>query len=161
MKRIITAASLIAAFAAPAAAQQSEGRALAETVFSGIDSSGRGYLDQGQYLSFGRDVFTSMDADEDRELTLKEFMSWDYGMRGVAENAGREDAYETALRVVFSFWDRDGNGTIPSTEMNRSLKADFRRADLDENALMSKDEFLSGFSVMVALRAAINPAPIE
>lgn len=161
MKSTIATACLIAALAAPAFAQSSEGRALAETVFEGIDSSQRGYLDQGQFLSFGRDVFTSMDADENRELTLKEFTSWDFGMQGLAEDAGRLDAYDTALRVVFSFWDREGNGTITSDELNRSLKADFRRADLDENALLSKQEFTGGFSIMVALRAAINPAPIE
>ncbi len=163
MKTTLASACLTAALAvaAPAIAADSEGRELAETLFDGIDDTNRGYLDQGQFRNFGKDVFVSMDTDEDRQLTLKEFMSWDYGMRLIAEEKGREEAYETALRVIFSFWDRDGDGTIAAVEQNRSLGNDFRRADLDEDALLTKEEFLNGFSVMVALRAAINPAPID
>lgn len=163
MKHPLPIACAIAVLTAPipALAEQSEGRELAQTLYSSIDTAERGFLDQGQFLNFGRDVFTSMDSNDDRNLTLSEFMSWDYGMRNIAEDAGREEAFDTAMRVVFSFWDRDGDGTIAAVEQNRSLKADFRRADLDEDALMSKDEFLGGFSVMVALRAAINPAPLD
>ena len=102
-----------------------------------------------------------MDTDEDGVLSLGEFMSWDYGMLPIAQEAGREDAYDTALRVVFAFWDRDGDGVISRTEHRQSLMADFQRADTDNDALMTRDEFTSGFSIMVALRAAINPVPVE
>lgn len=163
MKFSLPIACVIAALAAPisAFAQESEGRRLAELVFTGIDTTDRGHIDQGQFLAFGQDVFVSMDSDDSGQLSLKEFLSWDYGMRGVAEEAGREDAYETALRVVFAFWDRDGDGEISSAEQSHALKTDFRRADLNDNALLSKEEFLGGFTVIVALHAAINPTPVE
>lgn len=163
MNRIATTLPVIAALAAPipALAEESEGRRLAELAFAGIDTADRGYIDQGEFSNFGTDVFISMDADEDGVLSLGEFMSWDYGMLPIAREAGREDAYDTALRVVFAFWDRDGDGVISRTEHRQSLMADFQRADTDNDALMTRDEFTSGFSVMVALRAAINPAPVE
>ena len=44
-----------------------------------------------------------MDYDQNDSLSLDEFLSWDYGMLPVAQDAGREDAYYTALRVVYAF----------------------------------------------------------
>ena len=160
--RIITLAAA-AAIALPTglSAQETEGRRLAELAFATLDTANRGFIDQGEFSTFGGDVFFSMDADESASITLAEFLSWDYGMENLARGAGREDAYETALRVVFAFWDRDGNGEITRTEHRQSLNADFRRADTDSDALLTVDEFTGGFSVMVALRAAINPAPVE
>lgn len=163
MKPIMTKLALIAALSIPtiSAAQQSEGQRLAQLAFASADTSDRGYIDQGQFHSFGSDVFTSMDSDDNKKLTLKEFLSWDYGMKPLAEEVGREAAYETALRVVFAFWDRNGDNMISKTEHRLSMNFDFQRADTDNNAVLSRDEFTSGFSVMVALRAAINPAPVE
>lgn len=59
------------------------------------------------------------------------------------------------------FWDRNGDGVISRTEHRQSLNFDFQRADTDNDALLTEDEFTGGFSVMVALRAAINPTPAE
>lgn len=156
--------SLIAAtlWTVPAVAQEDgEGRRLAQMAFASLDGANRGFIDQGEFSNFGGDVFVSMDSDEDNRLSLSEFLSWDYGMAPIAEEAGREDAYDTALRVVFAFWDRNGDGVISRTEHRQSLNFDFQRADTDNDALLTEDEFTGGFSVMVALRAAINPAPAE
>lgn len=163
MRNYVTTAFILAAMAGPSTsfAQETDGRRLAELAFSSLDTADRGFIDQGEYSNFGGDVFTSMDGNEDNKLSLGEFASWDYGMLPLAQEAGREAAYETALRVVFAFWDRNGNGEITRTEHRQVLSADFRRADADNDALLTKDEFTSGFSLMVALRAAINPAPIK
>ena len=59
------------------------------------------------------------------------------------------------------FWDRNGNGEITATEQRQSLIADFMRADSNNDATLDEDEFTGGMSVLVALRAAINPAPVE
>lgn len=142
-------------------AETSEGRRLAVLAFQSIDGADRGFIDQGEFANFGTDVFSSMDQDEDGKLSLKEFLEWDYGMLPLAQEAGREAAYETALRVVFAFWDRNGDNVISKTEHRKSLNYDFQRADTNNDALLSQDEFTSGFSVMVALRAAINPAPVQ
>ncbi|MDX8350038.1 signal transduction protein [Cognatiyoonia sp. IB215446] len=156
--------SLIAAtlWSVPATAQEeTDGRRLAQMAFASLDEANRGFIDQGEFSNFGGDVFVSMDTDGDNNLSLPEFLSWDYGMAPLAAEAGREDAYETALRVVHAFWDRNGDGVISRTEHRQSLNFDFQRADTDNDALLTEDEFTGGFSVMVALRAAINPAPAE
>ena len=160
MIRIVTTATLMAALAAPALAEN-EGKRLAELAFASLDTAERGFIDQGEFSNFGQDVFASMDADTDDKLSLSEFLGWDFGMLLAAQEAGREEAYYTALRVVFAFWDRDGDETISKTEHRQSLNFDFQRADTDNDALLTKQEFLSGFSVMAALRAAINPPDAE
>ncbi|MBL4812942.1 MAG: signal transduction protein [Rhodobacteraceae bacterium] len=155
--------AVIAALALPSLtlAQDTEGRRLALLAFQSIEGAERGFIDKGGFSTFGSDVFYSMDGDQDDRLSLAEFLSWDYGMLPLAEEAGRAAAYETALRVVFAFWDRDGDHFITKTEHRQSLNADFLRADSNHDATLTEDEFTTGFSVMVALRAAINPAPVE
>jgi len=162
MKRIVSTISTIAVLAAPTllAAQDSEGRRLALLAFSQLDTAERGYIDQGDFTTFGSDVFFSMDYDESESLSLNEFINWDYGMLPLAQENGREDAYYTALRVVFAVWDRNGDNVISKTEHRQSLNVDFQRADTDNDAVLTSDEFTSGFSIMVALRAAIDPAPV-
>ncbi len=163
MKHLAFVAALTVAIAAPVAAlsEENEGRQLAELAFKSIDGADRGFIDLGGYTNFGTDVFVSMDGDDSGKISLAEFMGWGYGMQPLAEKRDRADAYETALRVVFAFWDRNGDNQISKTEHRQSLISDFRRADTDNDAVLTEAEFLSGFSVMVALRAAINPAPIE
>lgn len=159
----LTTGLLIAALAAPvsALAQSGEGRDLAKLAFQSVDTAERGYIDQGEFTNFGSEVFVSMDYDENNKLSLGEFLAWGIGLEQVAEDAGRAEAYETAMRVVFAFWDRDGDNEITRKEHRQSLLADFRRADADNDALLTEDEFLLGFSVNIAARAAINPPPAK
>ena len=138
-----------------------EGQRLAQLAFKSLDSANRGYVDLGEFLNFGGDVLFSMDGDESNSIDLAEYLSWDYGMLPLAQDVDREDAYYTALRVVFAFWDRNGDGEITPAEHRHSLIADFNRADSDNDATLNEAEFTSDMSVMVALRAAINPVPVE
>jgi hypothetical protein len=163
MRTAFISGFLIATLAAPAdaTAQSSEGRDLAKLAFQSVDKAERGYIDQGEFTNFGSGVFVSMDSNDDNKLSLGEFLSWGFGMELVAEEAGRAAAYDTAMRVVFAFWDRDGDNEITRTEHRQSLLADFRRADADSDAVLTEEEFLLGFSVNVAARAAINPPPAE
>ena len=162
MRKTSLLIAAIALLAAPlASAEETEGRRLAGLAFDSLDRANRGFVDYGEFHNFGGDVFFSMDGDESGSLSLAEFLNWDYGMLPAAQEAGREEAYDTALRVVFAFWDRNGDGEISRTEHRQSLGLDFQRADTDNDALLTREEFLSGFSVMVALRAAINPPPVE
>ncbi len=163
MRPTLTTGLLIAALAAPTAAlaQTSEGRDLARLAFTSVDQADRGYIDQGEFTTFGSDVFVSMDYNGNDRLSLGEFLTWGFGMEQVAEEAGRAEAYETAMRVVFAFWDRNGDNEITRTEHRQSLLTDFRRADTNNDAVLTEEEFLLGFSVNVAARAAINPPPAE
>lgn len=163
MKPLVLAFAAFTALGLPnfSLAQDGEGRRLAEQSFTSIAGSARGWIDQGGFVNAGGDVFAAMDYDDDLKLSLSEFLVFDIGMRAVAEDAGRLDAHETAMRVVFAFWDRDGDGLVSKSEHTRSLSYDFQRADLNDDARLSLEEYVSGFTVMIALRAAINPAPVE
>ena len=163
MPNIFTIGLVTAALAVPvtAIAQTGEGRDLARLAFKSVDQDERGFIDQGEYTNFAGDVFVSMDYDENSKLSLDEFLSWGFGLEQVAEKAGRADAFETAMRVVFAFWDRDGDTQITKTEFRQSIAADFRRADFNNDAVLSEEEFLSGFSINIAARAAINPPPAK
>lgn len=129
---------------------------LARAGFNTIDTTDRGFVDWGQFYGHAENIFVSMDSDDNGLLEQSEFLFWDYGMNAVAEELDRVAAYDAALRVVFAFWDRDGDGTISKREHRKALQADFDRADLNENAVLSENEFLSGFTVMLAIRAALS-----
>ena len=163
MRTTFTLILLTAALAVPAlaSAQTSEGRDLAKLAFKSVDQDEKGYIDQGEFTLFGGDVFVSMDYDENNRISLDEFLSWGFGMELIAEEAGRAEAYETAMRVVFAFFNDTATTEISKTEYRQSLSADFRRADFNNDAVLTEEEFLSGFSINVAARAAINPPPAK
>ena len=143
---------------APALSQTpSEGRRLAELAFVSVDSNGNGSVDMGESHNFGGDVFVSMDADDNDRVSEAEFLDWGFGYQNLAEDVDKELAYRTALRVVFSFWDRNVDGEISRTEQRVASNRDFRRADVNGDALLSEKEFLNGFSIIVATRIALKP----
>lgn len=84
-------------------------------------------------------------------------MDWDFGFSLVAEEQNKVLAYRTALKVVFSFYDRNGDGGITQTEHRKAVISDIQRADLNNDAVLSKSEFLGGFSILVAIRATLKP----
>ena len=153
----LTAIALCTAVPAFAQSDKSKGLLTAELTFSSIDAAGKGYVHMGDMEIFRGDVFYSMDVDADKKLTLDEFSAWDPGFSYIAEQEGKSDAYATAIKIVFAFWDRDGNGEITEPEMRYAVNADFRRADLNDDAILSEKEFIDGFAIIVAMRAAIRP----
>lgn len=152
-------ALLLVAAANPSLADshKTEGRLTAELTFSSIDRNANGYIHQGDLEVFRSDVFASMDSDENSRLTYDEFSAWDPGFSAIAEKTGKADAYMTATKIVFAFWDRDGDGAITESEMRHAMNADFRRADINDDAALSEDEFLKGFTIIVAMKAALRP----
>lgn len=158
--RSLLVISAITLAVSPALAQddtKSEGRELSELVFDSIDASHRGYIDLGNMNEFGESVFAGMDYDDSGKVTYEEFSEWDPGFISVAEREGNPAAFTTATKIVYAFWDRNGDGEISHSEFRRALLDDFRRADLDDDIVLTKDEFINGFSMIVALRAAIRP----
>lgn len=153
---LVAAASLCLAFTA-SAQEVSEGKELAKTSFDSVDQNGNGLIDMGESENFGGDVFVSMDYDENKRLSEEEFLNWDYGFVVLAEETDKELAYRTALVVVFSFWDRDGDGEISRAEHRQAVARDFENADLDGDLFLNEAEFFGGFSIMTAIRAALKP----
>ena len=134
-----------------------EGRLLAHSSFVSVDANENGFIEASEASEYGNDVFVSMDYDENGLLSEDEFTEWGFGFQTIAAEEGKELAYRTALRVVFSFWDGNADGGISRSELRQANIDDFKRSDRNGDGLMSKDEFLSHFSILVAIRAALKP----
>ncbi len=152
------ASALVFSVGAPLAqdADGRDGRIVGETIFATIDTTQRGAIHAGDMEGFRDAVFAGMDTNGDRRVPYSEFVAWDPGFARIAEATGRMASYETASRVVFAFWDRDGSGELTEQEMRFAMTMDFRRADLDDDGLLELEEFIQGFPIMVAMRAALR-----
>jgi len=53
-------------------------------------------------------------------------------------------------------WDHNADGKIDRREFHKSMVWDFRRADVNDDAFLTQEEFLRGYVVNVAYRAAIT-----
>lgn len=132
------------------------GQELAKLVFQSFEGADNGRADLGQFTDFGNDIFVSMDGDDDGNITLDEFKEWDFGFVFIAEDEGQQRAFDTAQKILFAFWDLDGDGQINGSEYHKSLIADFQRADINNDAFLSEEEFLRGYIVIRAYRAAVT-----
>lgn len=134
-----------------------EGRVVGNAIFDTMDLTDRGAVHMGEIEDFRSRVFLGMDSDASRRVTYEEFAMWDPGFAQIAADLGRSGAYTTASKIIFAFWDRDANGDLDEAEMRLAMTSDFRRADLDDDGLLTRAEFIQGFPIMVAMRAAIRP----
>ncbi len=159
MKKLAATCALILASSAASMAQSEEmtpGRELAEIIFGSMEISPTTGADMGDFVSFGSDIFVSMDYDDSGSVNLEEFTDWDFGFNFIAEDEGQKRAYETAQKIVFAVWDHDGDGDVTQHEYHKSMVSDFRRADTDDDAFLSRNEFLNGYIINVAYRAALT-----
>lgn len=158
MKKLTAACALFLVLSGSAIAQSDSygpGRELAEQVYGSIEDNPDGAADLGEFVKFGGDIFVSMDYDQNGSIDIDEFRSWDFGFDYIAEGEGQERAFETAQKIIFAIWDRDTDGSISQSEYQKSMASDFRRADTNDDAYLSRKEFLSGYIVVLAYRAAI------
>jgi hypothetical protein len=159
MKRLILSGATLLALVSHAGIAQAEeitpGRELAELVYGSMEDPTEGGIDMGQFVAFGRSIFESMDTNEGGSVDLQEFRNWDFGFNFIAEDEGQVHAYQAAQQIVFAVWDADGDGEIDRHEYHNSMHWDFRRADLDRDAFLTQEEFLQGYIVNKAYRAAI------
>ncbi|WP_299479525.1 hypothetical protein [uncultured Roseibium sp.] len=132
------------------------GRQLAEDIFGSIEDNPNGMVDIGEFVNFGRLIFESMDHDESGFIDFPEFTEWDFGFNFIAEDSGQKQAYEAAQKILFAVWDRDGDGKLRRQEYHKAMVWDFTRADANDDAFLTRDEFLHGYLVNVAYRAAIT-----
>lgn len=156
MKKILLIAMGIG-FMASAASSETEGRRLATLAFLGVDENGDGYASLEEQLNQAENIFVSMDADDNGNLTWQEFSTWGFGMEDVAVETGREQAYETARKVVFDLWDRSDDWILSRDEQRKGITADFFQADEDRDGRLSKDELLKHSIINVSLRSALRP----
>ena len=85
---------------------ETEGRRLATLAFKSVDENQDGYASLEEQMRQAENIFVSMDADDNGILSWQEISTWGFGMEDVAQESGREQAYQTARKVVFDLWDR-------------------------------------------------------
>ncbi|MEM0947260.1 MAG: signal transduction protein [Pseudomonadota bacterium] len=129
------------------------GQELSEVIFENIDTTGNGALDNGEISDMSESIAFSADSDGDEQITLDEFTAWDFGFAFLAENEGGGDTFAAVKRVMFAVADLDGDGAIDAREWRLNTRWNFERADLDGDALLTEDEFLTGWTPIVMLKA--------
>ncbi|MEE9427789.1 MAG: signal transduction protein [Paracoccaceae bacterium] len=135
---------------------QSEGAELAKLSYASTDANNDGVVSRDEMMEQASNIFVSMDSDDNGALSLDEYSSWDFGFSLIAEEAGRVQAYETALKFVFNMWDRDFDGAVTADEFRRGVARDFARVDVNGDFALNEREFIGGFIVNVALRSALK-----
>lgn len=153
MKRSTIFASMAAvAIAFPATAWES-GQELSAVLFESIDTTANGILDYAEITRMANDIAFSTDSDGDEQITLDEFMGWDFGFAYLAENEGEGDTFGAVKRVMFAVIDLDSDGVVDAREWRLNTRWNFERADLDGDSALTEDEFLNGWTPIVMLRA--------
>lgn len=148
-------AALTLTSSAFAADNGSEGKELAKMSFESIKRADRDFVDMGEMEIFRGSLFFSMDQDDNESLSFDEFYEWDYGFKLIAEEQNKQKEYLTAMRIMFAFWDLNGDGQLTDGEHRIALVRDFQRADLNNDAILTKPEFFGAFSMNIAFKAAL------
>lgn len=129
---------------------------LEEMGFAAVDAENRGHVNIGAIEAYRKLVFYSMDSDEDKKVTLNEYLNWNLGGSLIAERAGKKDLYTAARKVIFYYRDSNADGVLTEAEHRNSIIRDFRRADRNGDGLLSKKEFTQHFSELAAIKAALK-----
>lgn len=159
MRNLTSTCALLLALAGAGMAQSEEktpGRELAELIYGSFEENPDSAADMGEFVNFGQDIFVSMDANENGSIYLSEFKDWDFGFDFIAKDEDQEHAYQTAQKIIFANWDHNGDGSITQQEYHKSMVWDFRRADTNNDAFLTRDAFLRGYVINLAYRAAIT-----
>lgn len=122
--------------------------------FAAIDTENKGYLNFGAIERYRKLVFSSMDSNDDKKVTIDEYLDWDIGLSLIAENAGKKDLYTAAKKIIFFYRDRNGDGVLTEAEHRYAVRSDFRRADRNGDGVLSKEEFTQQFTEIAAIKAA-------
>jgi Ca2+-binding EF-hand superfamily protein len=133
--------------------------ALARQQFLDIDGDRDGLATADEFASYADLVMVSMDSDESGDLAEEEFTSWGFGMQNLADAAGTRQGYDTALRVVFDYWDRDNDAAISKGELVAASMSSFAYADTSGDRMLDGAEFADNFLLNIVLRTALTVAP--
>lgn len=156
MRTIAFAAAVTLAATSAFADAKTEARDLAIAAFANIDANSNGFVDRQEFLLSAPNFFVSIDSDDSGAISLEELKGWDFGFANIAQASGREAALAAALKTSFVFLDANGNGDVSKGEW-RLLQSDgFFRSDLNNDTVLTAEEFADGFPLMVAIQAAFE-----
>jgi hypothetical protein len=133
--------------------------ALAHLQFRDIDADHDGLATADEFTAYSDLVLVSMDSDGSGDLREQEFTSWGFGMQNLADAAGTRQGYDTALRVIFDYWDRDNDAAISAAELSDASMSSFAHADTGGDAMLDEAEFRDNVLLNIALRTALTGSP--
>jgi hypothetical protein len=152
--------AVAATWASDAAAQdQPLGTQLAQLQFRDIDVDHNGLATADEFTAYGDLTMVSMDSDGSGDLSEQEFTSWGFGMHNLADATGTRQGYDTALRVIFDYWDHDNDAEISAGELSDASMSSFAYADTSGDVMLDEAEFSDNFLLNIALRNALAAAP--
>lgn len=137
MTRTLTAAfalAALAAFASPAQAAMSEADAHA-ILFKTQDTNGDERVSVRESEAFRRTAFLAMDTNSDGAIERAEWVAFDPGFLGIANERGAVMALDDAKGSVFDRYDGNGDGSLSDDEMAASILRDHLAADANDDGL--------------------------
>ena len=105
-----------------------------------IDTNDDGFISDDEAADQVEAMFTMMDADDDGELILDEFMSVRMGPR-FGRHAMRQKMMQEHKQARFAEMDADKNSKISKVEYIAAGKARFEAADSDKDGKVTPWEF--------------------
>lgn len=168
MTRIASVLAVLLGLSQPAAAQDITpiaGSAMVDTSAATIDAmamemdlNGDSRISPIEMEMAGKDIFVSMDADDDSVLSRQEMIDWPHGLGGLAKFRGREAEFAQAVTTVFDLMDTDRDIAINRAEHSAGLALAWRLADRNQDGRLSLTEFREDFIVITALRRGVGSA---
>jgi len=105
-----------------------------------IDSNNDGIISDDEAAAQVESVFAAMDADDDGELTMEEYMSVRMGP-GRRLNEERQKLMQDRKKARFAEMDTDKSGKVSKAEFIAGGKARFQAADADKDGKVTPWEF--------------------
>ncbi|WP_341760004.1 antibiotic biosynthesis monooxygenase family protein [Candidatus Endowatersipora endosymbiont of Watersipora subatra] len=119
------------------------------TIFHSVDANEDGLVSNREVEHFRNLVMLSMDSNDDEEITLSEFMSWDVGWKGIAKERNKEAQYRTSLIQLFKSWDLNGDTSLSLQEQKLS------QSYISSNEPMDFKNFSTHVQIMAVMNKAI------
>lgn len=107
-----------------------------------IDADENGVVSAEEAASAAEEVFAAMDADDNAELTMEEYMTVRMGPQD-GWNKARQAAREEAKTARFGEMDSDKNKSVSQAEFIAGAKARFEAADGDKDGKVTPWEWRS------------------
>lgn len=136
---------------------ENEARKLAKLDYISIDRNHDGKVTLAEFQEQASNVFYSMDGNQNDYVSYQEFREWGFGMTNIAENIGKEQAFDTARKVLFDFWDTSYDWQLTQEEKNQGITEDFNRSDRNSDGFLSEEEYLRYSIINIVHRAALKP----
>lgn len=109
--------------------------------FAMIDTNEDGVVSAEEAAEQTEAVFAAMDADQDDEITLEEFLAVDMGMGPGATNPAMASRRQARREARYAAFDLDGNGVVTHAEFLEAHQKQFATADRNKDGKTDPFEF--------------------